>query len=139
MKKIKSIFIIAILLICVFAPSLVSRFSMFYTRTAGEIGKAVFMKYATNITRDTTYSQFDNTNVIGSQVNLATQLFYKDGTIISVKTLGDSAYKNYTKTKPYNIKDPKDVSYIISLSKFKSTILKDSKGNAIEIKFTEVK
>ena len=138
-KLIPLIVVILVIAICRFNPGLITKGLQIYSQKAVEISTPVIKQVVSNSVKISEYSQFDNTNVKGSQINLAMQLFYKDGTIITVKTLGDSNSKNYTKSKPYNIKDPKNLSYINVLSQFKSTIIKDSKGNATEIKFIEVK
>lgn len=88
------------------------------------------------------YSNLENyngTTVIGMQVTMAQDLFFRYNFYISVKTLKDANYHEYTFNNRYNITDTSNASYINDQNKFLSTIVKDEKGNLVGIKFTEIK
>ncbi len=139
MRKFKFTIIAVLVIIALFIPKLFHKITNKASDKATEVTQDVGKKVTNEIIDSATYMQFNNTTVLGPQIQLAEQLVYKDGVIISVKTLSDNDYKHYSKENPYNVKDKDNSSYIKLTSKFKSVLVKDSKGNVTEIKFDETK
>ena len=135
------LFIIAVLILGTyyFKPNFVVELSQSFSQEYIKISQPIITSFAKEETDTIKYSQYDNINILGSQVILGEQMFSKDGVIISIKTLKDLNYKKYNKTNLYNIKDKNNPSFINVSNKFKSILKKDSKNKVVDIIFTEIK
>lgn len=83
------------------------------------------------------YTQYDGTNLQGSEVIGAINTQASDDLYVLIKTNAHTAGKKYT-TTTYNITDKNDIDYIEPTKKFDSVLVVNTNGSVIGIVFTQV-